>query len=698
MAIIYEKEILGFEWQYVNRSLVEADADYKKILTEYNTAMSSNYKRKESIAATKAQMIKGIRAVLCKPGYYNPPSVIKPSSPIKMGYFRNTKKNTDVDALKDICGINLELHPQILENKKVEFSEDNGLTAYRSIAHSNINSLLLNDLICVNGYANYMNEIDALALYNGLNKKILFVAGAPRDCSLNKIGLPFSFIDNPDGLAISKYRKITTSRTYDLWQRSDAKILLMDISGEKRIGYRETANGYIFQWIEDIQFENEEDKKYIDTLIIKVLEAIVAKWRIQSSGGGNDGLVISGSPASSKQITVQETNRKNIFPSEISYSKDGYSGTLTRTGSSSVLSGSVEQTATKIITIDRYLNNQTNELITLFPATIDYEEDGYKGVLSRENNLQSTPIIISRGKVVRSDAVVISLVTSETLTEQIVLSFIESEGKNTLFHSFEDPDVAGGVIECELDFKEYKIIRSILEGSNTRYDLLCSYQKEVQLPTIETGEFNLSISYGGSIIRTLYDNRVWVQSYKGVVSKADTRVYFEGVFSDVEKSIAEIIEHKLTIEKKIVKLGTGKRHVIRLCGIDGKANIYKELSTAQTDDILKTTNLPVDEKGLIKKIEVVALYVSEYIPDHFTDTQKESCLEYYISINGKEYPVVPINSGRNGTKIIRSGDNTYVSDYTVNIKEDIKSLYAGVRFITDKKESPFISNIKILMA
>ena len=93
-------------------------------------------------------------------------------------------------------------------------------------------------------------------------------------------------------------------------------------------------------------------------------------------------------------------------------------------------------------------------------------------------------------------------------------------------------------------------------------------------------------------------------------------------------------------------------------------------------------------------VDKVALFASEYLPDHFPDNEY---ISYYIIVNGKEYPVVPINSGKNGTIVIRYAEGEERSDDTTElIHETIKTI--GLKVIVEPfngKETPYVSNIKL---
>lgn len=136
------------------------------------------------------------------------------------------------------------------------------------------------------------------------------------------------------------------------------------------------------------------------------------------------------------------------------------------------------------------------------------------------------------------------------------------------------------------------------------------------------------------------------------------------------------------IEKKIVHVRSGRRHAIRINNIEAKRNEYERSTTMTSRELIR---VPVDS---------IALFCSEFIPDHF---QNRKYITYILTVNGIDYEIEPINSHRNGKKIIRHSELDAGQSYAVYIKESIKSAFLTVIIESDgSSESPFLSNIKIL--
>ena len=147
----------------------------------------------------------------------------------------------------------------------------------------------------------------------------------------------------------------------------------------------------------------------------------------------------------------------------------------------------------------------------------------------------------------------------------------------------------------------------------------------------------------------------------------------KSVLEDNEK---DIVETKTTI------IDTARRHVVKINDLVGQANTYKN----QT----KMTSRELITNG---EVNVISLFCSMYLPDGLS----KSDVRFIMTINGKDYNVIPVNSQQNGKKIIRFYQGTMKSDYTEYLTESIKS--AKLTVIMDSKNgvTPYINNIKILL-
>lgn len=148
-----------------------------------------------------------------------------------------------------------------------------------------------------------------------------------------------------------------------------------------------------------------------------------------------------------------------------------------------------------------------------------------------------------------------------------------------------------------------------------------------------------------------------------------------------EQPAVDIKNYKETEETKIVE--SAKRHVIRINDIALYRNIYAKKSVIKSNNLIKTP------------AKSIAIFCNEYIPAHF---EARDYITYHLTINGTTYKVVPINSDKNGTKIIKTSDYDFDSTYVEYINEFITSAYITITInCPNKYETPFLSDFKVLV-
>ena len=93
-------------------------------------------------------------------------------------------------------------------------------------------------------------------------------------------------------------------------------------------------------------------------------------------------------------------------------------------------------------------------------------------------------------------------------------------------------------------------------------------------------------------------------------------------------------------------------------------------------------------------VDKISLFVSEYIPDHFSGTD---FIIYSLLVNGQEYSIVPANTGQEGITLIKYAENTTVTDnHTILINETIRSVQVKITIQPyNGNETPYISNLKL---
>nr|DAK26741.1 MAG TPA: hypothetical protein [Caudoviricetes sp.] len=94
-------------------------------------------------------------------------------------------------------------------------------------------------------------------------------------------------------------------------------------------------------------------------------------------------------------------------------------------------------------------------------------------------------------------------------------------------------------------------------------------------------------------------------------------------------------------------------------------------------------------------VESISVYANEYIPSHFIS---DKYIEYILTINGKDYEIVPLNSHKPGIKVIRFANYSNENNYTEHLNETIKTAKLKVIIhVSRNGETPFVSNLKICL-
>lgn len=149
------------------------------------------------------------------------------------------------------------------------------------------------------------------------------------------------------------------------------------------------------------------------------------------------------------------------------------------------------------------------------------------------------------------------------------------------------------------------------------------------------------------------------------------------------KEIAAQELNSYKVNKKLVTIGSAKRHVIKINNIKAEGSVYKQTNSFKSRELISTP------------VKSIALFCNEYVPEHFSDSD---CFKYIFTINGVDHEVVPINSDKNGKKIIRTTDYSSPSEYVIYLNEEIKSAFLSIIIKTPStNDTPYISNLKILI-
>lgn len=136
---------------------------------------------------------------------------------------------------------------------------------------------------------------------------------------------------------------------------------------------------------------------------------------------------------------------------------------------------------------------------------------------------------------------------------------------------------------------------------------------------------------------------------------------------------------EVSSELRIVK--SARRHAIQIEEIEAFKNEYAMNSTLESFE--------VKQEGVLS----VALFANEYIPQ---DAGVDS-VKFVLAVNGIDYDIVPINSQKNGIKVVRFSQGKTSSKYTQYISEPIKSIRLTIIMSAKKNVTPYINNLKLLI-
>ena len=133
--------------------------------------------------------------------------------------------------------------------------------------------------------------------------------------------------------------------------------------------------------------------------------------------------------------------------------------------------------------------------------------------------------------------------------------------------------------------------------------------------------------------------------------------------------------------ERTIELPNAKRHVIRISDITAHVGTFSQ-GYLQTKELISNP------------VQSIAVFANEYIPEYFPDNK--TYIQYILTVNGIDYDIVPINSEKTGTKVIRVSKYSIIDDYVVHINETIKSASLKVVINTmDSNVTPYVSNVKI---
>lgn len=157
-----------------------------------------------------------------------------------------------------------------------------------------------------------------------------------------------------------------------------------------------------------------------------------------------------------------------------------------------------------------------------------------------------------------------------------------------------------------------------------------------------------------------------------------------GYLNDIiafERVITEENSDKITTYTTIVP--TAKRHVVRL------SDVYFKEKKYSSETIIKSRELITKDTNIF----AISVFANTYLPNNMSDDN----VRFFLTVNGKEYEVIPVNSNVNGIKIIRFSQGKMPNKYTQYVGEKIQSAFLTIRMKPQSNLTPYINNLKILL-
>lgn len=138
-----------------------------------------------------------------------------------------------------------------------------------------------------------------------------------------------------------------------------------------------------------------------------------------------------------------------------------------------------------------------------------------------------------------------------------------------------------------------------------------------------------------------------------------------------------------TTEVTLVPLENAFRKRIKINELTAAAGSFST-GTIEIDNIISTP------------VKSIAVFANEWTPGYISSS--DTLITYKLTINGEEYDVVPLNSNKEGIKVIRFGASSLNDSYAESIDETIKSASLSIVIdVPDTTTSPFLSNLKICL-
>lgn len=242
---------------------------------------------------------------------------------------------------------------------------------------------------------------------------------------------------------------------------------------------------------------------------------------------------------------------------------------------------------------------------------------------------------------------------------QCTITYQAEEYINEISIFSDDSNISITNVSYTIDDIEYKDINIPYLSINNKIDSYGSY----------------GYIYGSGIIAFPEKTKSFKITYQSSGYKNDLIAYEKILVS------SDLSDENSNIDEVTTIVKSAKRHVIKINEIEGYSRQYITKSKIQSKELISQDTY------------AISIFANTYIPQGLD----ENSITFILTINGKDYKVVPINSHINGTKIIRYSIGNSNSSYVTKIGEVIKSAYLTIVFTNKNKLVPYINNIKVLL-
>ena len=202
----------------------------------------------------------------------------------------------------------------------------------------------------------------------------------------------------------------------------------------------------------------------------------------------------------------------------------------------------------------------------------------------------------------------------------------------------------------------------------------------------------IEISDDGMVFTTYLDRNIRINDTNECYTNPDY-IYGAGIICFPYTKFVRITLSNNTVLNDVIAIEDDDGKIKKVNAYRKKISIknIRLFDTEYEENTFITNNILQDSS-----VDKVALFVSEYIPDHFTDT---GFIDYSLIVNGHEYNVFPVNSSSSGKTMVKFKDiEVEENGYSYLLKETIKTVKVKITIRPfNKKETPFVSNIKLCM-